>query len=146
MKSSRQDGRRFPHKLLSLLSWAGSDPDRGRRAECGWIADVEFLIGKPVLNQTLDIKKNTLDFQQTRQSNGLTIWQRDGFSQRSQSEALDAIRNTRSHPERGPADPRSLDFALLDPLQLKGSRRTTTPASAARCSRAGTGSCAAHSP
>jgi hypothetical protein len=126
-KSSRQEGTRFPHKLFHLLSWAGSDPDRGRRAGCGWVTDAEFFVEKSVLNQTLDIKQNTLSvnltqlgFQQTRQMNGVTFWMRDGFSRHSQQEDLDAIRSARVHPERGPADPRVLYLALLEPLQLWG--------------------------
>jgi hypothetical protein len=126
-KASRHEGTRFPHKIFSLLSWAGTDSERMDTAGCGWVSDSEFFIQKPVLSQVLHIRPNTLNtdltnlgFQATRQSNGVTFWKRDGFLRNSPPEALDAIRKAPEHPERRPADPRALYFAVMDPLQLWG--------------------------
>ncbi|OHT02352.1 hypothetical protein TRFO_07209 [Tritrichomonas foetus] len=101
-RSTRNEKSRFPHKLFSLLQWAGFDEHRSRIAGCGWVNNDEFFLDKNVLCENMEIKKNTLNvnlkslgFVQVRNHDkSRSYYRNDSFKKESTEEDFEKIRKT----------------------------------------------------
>ena len=104
-RSNRNEKSRFPHRLFTLLKWAGNNEERGKIAGCGWISKDVFFLDKAMICKNMEIKMNTLNVnlktlgfvKSGKRNKNLTYYSCNQFTNESKEEDFEKIRKTTIH-------------------------------------------------